>query len=295
LTAINIPSIQVIDKLLNALQSWEQNYLKELKEIYDESGLQTLFNEYTRKVNIISAFIFSVTLIISVAVNEIILNVVFIRNLISSLAISMSFGTISLIIGHIKPMYQRNQNKNYLENNLIYSLSYMSCLSSSGMPIERIFRRVSEVEDNPPFKTLINKFLVNVNLLGMDILSALNDMADQSPSKNLAKQIDSVRTTVMTSGDLKNLLLYEVERQLQKKREVLKNSINTLVYLGEIYVTMMVVTPVLFILMITILSIMGGSFGGSSVLQLNLIIFFGLPVMAAAFIIILDQVLVIEE
>ena len=58
---------------------------------------------------------------------------------------------------------------------------------------------------------------------------------------------------------------------------------------------MMVVTPVLFILMITILSIMGGSFGGSSVIQLNLIIFFGLPVMASAFLIILDQVLVIEE
>jgi archaellum biogenesis protein FlaJ (TadC family) len=98
----------------------------------------------------------------------------------------------------------------------------------------------------------------------------------------------------MTSGDVKNLLLYEVDRQLQKKREVLKNSVNMLVYVGEIYVTMMVVTPVLFILMITILSIMGG-IGGGAVVQLNLIIFFGIPLMTAAFIIILDQVLVIEE
>ena len=48
--------------------------------------------------------------------------------------------------------------------------------------------------------------------------------------------------------------------------------------------------------MITIMSIMGGiSFGGSSITQLNLIIFFGIPVMGAAFIIILDQVLEIEE
>ena len=133
-----------------------------------------------------------------------------------------------------------------------------------------------------------------MNLLGLDILSALNEMADHSPSKSLAKQIASIRSTIMTSGDLKNLLLYEVDRQLQKKRETLKNSVNTLVYVGEIYVTMMVVTPVLFILMITILSIMGGM-GTGSVLQLNLIIFFGLPVMAAAFVIILDQVLVIEE
>ena len=177
----------------------------------------------------------------------------------------------------------------------IYSLSYMSVLSSSGMPIERIFRRVSEVEDNPPLKLLINKFLVNVNLLGQDVLSALSIMADHSPSKSLAKQISSIRTTVMTSGDLKKLLIYEVERQLQKKREKLKDSVNSLVYLGEVYVTLMVVTPVLFILMITILSIMGSSFGGSSILQLNLIIFFGLPVLAAAFLIVLDQVMEIEE
>ncbi len=294
MTAADKIPLQIIGIIQNTLDSWEKSYFKELRETYEESGLQTLFSDYTRKVNIISAFVFSLTLVISVAVNEMILGINLGRNIISSLALSTSLGTISLIIGHIKPMYQRNQNKNYLENNLIYSLSYMSCLSSSGMPIERIFRRVGEVEDNPPFKALINRFLVNINLLGMDILSALNEMADQSPSKSLAKQLSSIRTTVMTSGDLKNLLLYEVDRQLQKKRETLKNSVNTLVYVGEIYVTMMVVTPVLFILMITILSIMGGM-GGSSALQLNLIIFFGLPVMAAAFIILLDQVLVIEE
>jgi len=287
--------LQIINNIQGLLDNWENNYIKELRETFDESGITEIFADYTRKVNIISAFVFSLTLIVSVAVNEMILGIEFSRNLVSSLALSMSFGTIALIIGHIKPTYQRNQNKNFLENNLIYSLSYMSCLASSGMPIEKIFRRVGEVEDNPPFKALINKFLVNVNLLGMDILSALNVMADQSPSKSLTKQISSIRTTIMTSGDLKNLLLYEVDRQLQKKREVLKNSVNTLVYIGEIYVTMMVVTPVLFILMITILSIMGGGIGGGSVIQLNLIIFFGLPVMAAAFIIILDQVLVIEE
>jgi len=286
--------LQIVNAISGMLDSWEENYFNELKETYDESGFRFLFTDYTRKVNIISAFVFSVTLIISVAVNEMILGIPFSRNIISSLAISVSLGTISIIVGHLKPAYQRSQNKNFLENNLIYSLSYMSCLASSGMPIERIFRRVGEVEDNPPFRALINRFLVNVNLLGLDILSALNEMADQSPSKNLTKMIASIRTTIMTSGDLKNLLLYEVDRQLQKKREVLKNSVNVLVYIGEIYVTMMVVTPVLFILMITILSIMGGV-GGGAVVQLNLIIFFGIPVMTAAFIIILDQVLVIEE
>lgn len=284
-----------LDSILIGLNDWADNYMSEFRDIFDESGINVIFSDYTKKVNIIALGVFTTTLIISMVANTMLLDISLNRSIISSLVLSTSFGIISLFGGHFNPIYQRGQTKKYLENNLIYSLGYMSVLSSSGMPIERIFRRVSEVEDNAPLKLLINKFLVNVNLLGHDVLSALNIMADQSPSKSLAKMIASIRTTVMTSGDLKKLLIYEVNRQLQKKREKLKESINSLVYLGEVYVTLMVVTPVLFILMITILSIMGGSFGGSSVLQLNLIIFFGLPVMAAAFLIILDQVLEIEE
>jgi hypothetical protein len=56
----------------------------------------------------------------------------------------------------------------------------------------------------------------------------------------------------------------------------------------------MVVGPILFILMITILSVFSGA-GSSSVLQLNLIVFFGIPVLAAAFIIILDTQLEGDE
>jgi len=284
-----------LNAIIKGFNDWIPRYMDEFRDIYDESGINQIFSNYTRKVNIISLGVFTSILLISLAVNMSVLIIPLNRSIISSFVISSSFGLISLVIGHINPLYQRAQTKKFLENNLIYSLSYMSVLSSSGMPIERIFRRVSEVEDNPPLKLLINKFLVNVNLLGQDVLSALNVMADHSPSKSLAKQISSIRTTVMTSGDLKKLLIYEVERQLQKKREKLKDSVNSLVYLGEVYVTLMVVTPVLFILMITILSIMGGSFGGSSILQLNLIIFFGLPVLAAAFLLVLDQVMEIEE
>jgi archaellum biogenesis protein FlaJ (TadC family) len=128
--------------------------------------------------------------------------------------------------------------------------------------------------------------------LGIDVHTALRDVADMSPSRRLAKQLESIRTTIMTSGDLKTLLTYEVERQLQKKKEKLKNTLTTLVYVGELYVTLMVVTPVLFILMITIMSIMGGqSFGGSAAAQLNLIVFIGIPIMASAFILLLDIIL----
>jgi archaellum biogenesis protein FlaJ (TadC family) len=130
----------------------------------------------------------------------------------------------------------------------------------------------------------------------MDVRTALKDIANISPSKILGKQIESIRTTIATSGDLKTLIEYEVSRQLQAKREKLKSKLNTLVYIGELYVALMVITPTIFILIIAILSVLGGhSLGGSAVLQLNLIVFVGVPIMAGVFTVILDQTLGREE
>ena len=279
-----------------SIKDRHNNFIEEYKELYVESGIELLFDNYQRRLLIATYAMFAVSLGISFMIHDYFFDFTFSRSLFASLLISLVVSIISLIVGFLVPMYRGQQARTELEKNLVYSLSYMTMLSASGMPLERIFRRVSEVEDNPPLTHLAEKFLINVNLMGQDILTALKEMGQMSPSKNLTKQLESIRTTIMSSGDLKSIFIYEVERQLQKKRDDMKKSINTLVYLGEIYITLMVITPLLFILMITILSLMGGSsFGGSSVLQLNLIIFFGIPVLATAFIIVLDQVLVIEE
>ena len=167
----------------------------------------------------------------------------------------------------------------------------MTILSASGTSIEHIMERLTEVEVDSPLHPITKKFLMNVELFGFDATSALADVMRRSPTDNLRKLYMSINNTIQTSGDLKGLLTYEVERQIQLKEEGLKKLTGNLTYMGEIYVTAMVVAPILFILMITILSIINTSFGTSSVLQLNLIVFFGIPLMASAIIIVLDTML----
>jgi flagellar protein FlaJ len=193
------------------------------------------------------------------------------------------------------PYYKQHENRTRLEEGLIYSLSYMAVLSASGMGIERIIDRITEVEDNPPLILLAKKFIMNIRLFGMDVRTALNDISEISPSKVFSKQIDSMRTALATSGDLKSLLIYEVGRQVQVKREQLKAKINVLVYVGELYVALMVITPTIFIIIIAVLSVLGTSVGGGSVIQLNLIVFVGIPIMGGIFMVLLDQTLGREE
>ena len=69
----------------------------------------------------------------------------------------------------------------------------------------------------------------------------------------------------------------------------MKKTLNSLTYLGEVYVAMLIVAPILFILMFSLLSVIGG--GGSVAVILDIIVFFGIPTIAAAFLVILDTLI----
>lgn len=279
-------------------KSWKsssEHYRSNFQLVYQSSGLSQYIDDYLEQVTRITliSFVtfFSVTLVLLILIRASILSIVLLPIatglIISSIA---GFAMISY------PYYKRGEAKGRLEDGLVYFLSYMTVLSASGMSIERILDRISDVEDNPPLVNICKKFLMDVRLYGMDVRTALKDIAIISPSKILAKEIEGIRTTIATSGDLKTLLLYEVARQMQAKKEKLKSKLNTLVYIGELYVALMVITPTIFILIIAILSVLNGStLGGSAVLQLNLIVFIGVPIMAAIFTVILDQTLGREE
>ena len=278
------------------LQSMWDGYWKDFQTHYMMSGITTYIDDYVSGLQIIMVVSFAAFFLLGAVTYGMILRMPVDKLLLGSLATAIIGAAITGTSLIYYPYYRTNESKTRLEDGLIYFLSYMTVLSASGMPIEKILERISEVEDNPPLVTIAKKFLMNIQLFGMDVRTALKDVATVSPSKTLVKQIESIRTTIATSGDLKTLLQYEVDRQLQVKREKLKSKINTLVYIGELYVAIMVVTPTIFIIIISLLSILGvNAGGGNAVTQLNLIVFLGIPILAGFFIILLDQTMGREE
>lgn len=263
--------------------------VKEFRKIYMESGLAMSFNSYMRQMAIIVTAVFFSTTLLTYVVHLIILRSS--KALSASLILSLSASILAAFALLYRPLHRRNQNRAKIDNGLVYSLSYMTVLSAGGISIERVLARLTEVEADSPLHLIMKKFLMDVELFGFDVTSALANVARRSPTDNLRKLFMSINNTIMTSGDLKGLLTYEVERQIQLKKEGLKKLTGNLTYMGEVYVTAMVVAPILFILMITILSVIGSSLGASSVLQLNLIVFFGIPLMASGIIIVLDTML----
>jgi len=267
----------------------------EFREIYVRSGLSLPYEEYLKRTAIISSAACSISIVILLIIHTMLLHVRGWRLLAAVFIPSAMVGILTLLLSLYYPLYRKNEMKTQIENSLLYALSYMAALSAGGIPIERIMERVSEVEESEALRMIAGKFMADVRIFGFDVPSALRDVARRSPSEFMEKLLDGLRNVIQTSGDLRSLLI-EVSRMLERRREKLKRMMGTLVYLGELYVAMLIVAPILFILILTVLSVIGGNpLGVPPQVQLNILIFIGIPIMAAGFAIILDVIMGGEE
>ena len=266
------------------------------KQTYQKSGLVLLYEAYVAVLFFACTLSFVLTFAVGLVVHIVLLGAPLSQSLFASTVLALVSVMLVSIVFIAQPLWRVRQRKAEIDANLVYTVGYMGVLSSGGVSIERIFTRVAEVESRPAIKELSNRVTANVRMFGLDVASSLDDVTRRSPSETFAKLLVGITNTIKTSGDLKSLLLFETNRLLTVKREQMKKTLASMVALAEIYVTLMVMAPITFIIMLTILSVLGtAQFGLSPATQLNLIVFFGLPVICIMFIVMLDGILPKEE
>lgn len=269
---------------------------KVFKRIYQKSGISRLYESYMALMFFDSLVAFVSAFAIGALLHHFLFNLTLFQYLIAILTLSCVISLTVPITFISYSLYRRGQIEKEIKANLVYTTGYMGVLSAGGISIERLFERVTQVEQRPSIRDLAKRFITNIKMFGMDVTSSLEDIILRNPSEDLSKLLVGVTNTVKTSGDLKSLLTFETKQLLHAKREQLKKTLSTLITLGEVYIAAMVMGPIVFIVMLTILSIMGNvTFGLSPAEQLNLLVFFGLPAISTIFIVILNGVLPGEE
>jgi len=267
-----------------------------LRQIYQQSGASRLYESYISLMFFVSLIAFISASGIGALIHYFLFSLTLSQYFAAVLTFSCTITLTVPIIFVLLPLYRRYRRRKEIDVNLVYTTGYMGVLSAGGIPIERLFERVAQVEQHAAIKDLAQRLLTNIKMFGLDATSSIRDIIARSPSESFSKLLTSITNTVKTSGDLRSLLTFETKRLLHEKREQLKKTLGTLTLLAEIYITAVVMGPIVFTVMLTILSIMGNvAFGLSAVEQLNLLVFFGLPVISMIFIVILNSVLPEEE
>jgi archaeal flagellar protein FlaJ len=269
--------------------------LPSLKSEFNKSGIKLNFEVYITFAilvyTIVGGLAFSIVFLIQST-----FSIQLAQSLLGAVLLAFVSSTLALTILIAYPLIRVSRIKKEIDSNLVYTVGYMNVLSAGGLSIERMFERIVEVESNSAIRNLAIRFTSNVKIFGADIVASLNDLQAHSASEVFSKLLVSITSTSKNCGDLNNLLAFETNHLFALKREQLKKRLSSMIALSEVYITAMVMAPVAFIIMITLLSVLGNSsFGISPIAQLNLIVFFGIPFLSVLFIIILDGVLPKED
>ena len=168
-----------------------------------------------------------------------------------------------------------------LESALPTVASYMSAMTSAGVPPAPIFASLAQEKINKVVTKEAERINRDIEIMGLDVLRALEMAAYRSPSEKWAGFLEGMIGTVNSGGDLTQYLATETRSFMKLKQEKTKEFIENLGVLAEIFMVLGVVTPLFFVVLVAILSILNENNQGSVVLLFS-ITYIIIPVLMAA-------------
>ena len=166
------------------------------------------------------------------------------------------------------------------------TVAFIYALSRSGMPFQTVIRTLSRNEDvyGEAAKEL-SVAVRDMEAFGTDILTALKETAERTPSENLEEFAENL-ASVLSSGQNVSSFLHEQYERFQEEVEAQQRQyLDLLSTFAEVYVTVLVAGPLFFI---TVLVVVGLVIQDTLVV-IRLVTYLGIPLGTLAFMIYVDS------
>jgi archaeal flagellar protein FlaJ len=286
-----IPARSVLQKFAYNTLSKRLPGFTDFRDSYGQSGIPVIFEAYISYGFLLSGIAaipaFAISLLLEIKLFP---RAPLIFSIIGSLVLAAIVLGVTFVLWLAYPLLKRRTYKSKLENQLAYSFGILGVLASAGMNMDRLFERIATSESNPVLADLARRFLRNVRVFGLDTETALAEVAEHAPSEAFAKMLGSMAVAQKTTGSIHDLVMFESTRLLQEKKDKLHKTTGSLAVMAELYITLVVVGPIIFIVMMAIFGLLPSSNLPPPILIINLIVFLGIPVLSVMFVLLLDSV-----
>jgi flagellar protein FlaJ len=136
------------------------------------------------------------------------------------------------------------------------------------------------------------KIYRDVEMLGMDLPTAISKAANRTPSTRFAELLWGMSSVITRGGDLEKYLTDKSKEFMNYYRRALNDYSNQITFYTEIYITLIIVGTLFFIVLS---SIMGPLVGGGDVLPIQtVLVFFFIPAVSSGFIVLLRSLSPVE-
>jgi flagellar protein FlaJ len=186
----------------------------------------------------------------------------------------------------VYPRIRAWERKGAIDQNLPYAIGYISAMASIGVYPFVIFKKLAKAEETYGEVSKEVQLLVrDVEFLGFDFITALKKLVATTPSIHMRAFLQGAVTTALSGGEMGSYFVRTAEEYMAERRKKYEDFIEMLSLFAEFYVIGLVASPLLLVVVLSIMAFLGGA----SLAGLAAIIYLVIPLGSAAFIFLIGS------
>mgnify|MGYP001558576656 CR=1 FL=1 len=161
------------------------------------------------------------------------------------------------LFAYFYPSMEKKSLESKINNELPFATIHMSSISNSMIEPSKIFTIIISTGEYPNLEKEFTKLLNEVNVYGYDLVSALRDMAFNSPSRKLADLYNGLATTVTSGGDLPEFFDKRAQSLLFEHRLEQEKHSRAAETFMDIYISVVIAAPMILMLLLMMMRVSG--------------------------------------
>lgn len=163
------------------------------------------------------------------------------------------------------------------------AMSFISAMASADVNVDVIFKELARQPIYGEIRNEAEWITRDTELLGVDILTAISNAAQRTPSRKFQEFLQGVVTTATSGGQLKPYFLQKAEQFEKEAKLEMRSMLETLGLMAESFVTVVVAFPLFLVVIMAIMAIVPGGGGGSQSTLMLLYAVVGLMIPVSQF------------
>ena len=186
-----------------------------------------------------------------------------------------------------KPAAMAKKRGRKIDKRISGAMSFVSAMASADVPVDVIFKELSRQTVYGEVAREAEWITRDTELLGKDILSAIRQAAQRSPSSKFQDFLQGVVTTSTSGGQLKPYFLSKAEQFEKEDRLEMRKKMETLGMLAESFVTVVVAFPLFLVVIMAIMALISKTGSSFVVLLLYVVVALMIPMSQFGFIFVI--------
>lgn len=208
--------------------------------------------------------------------------------LLRNIGISFALGAGVFFALYNYPATEKKSLSTKIDEELPFICLHMSSIAGSGIEPSKIFEVVIADKESPTIRKEFKKIINQINIYGYDVLTALKNVAKETPSKKLAELLSGMATSISEGGDLGEFLKKRSETLFFDYKLIREKYTKLAETFMNIYISIVIMAPMLFSLLILLIGVSGFG-GGMEPGVLTLILILGVSFINVVFLMVLHM------